>query len=55
MAKLLIDIERTHRKDKPINIEVVKIGSGFEINEILMYAIRAYIEEEKEKGRSNWT
>ena len=54
MAKLIIDIKRTHRKREPINIENVKIGNDFKIDEALLYALQAVIDEENErKERKN--
>lgn len=49
MAKLIIDIKRTHRKREPINIEIVKICNDFKIDEALLYALQAVIDEEKEQ------
>lgn len=49
MAKLIIDIKRTHRKREPINIEIVKIGNDFKIDEALLYALQAVIDEENER------
>lgn len=49
MAKLIIDIKRTHRKCEPINIEIVKIGKDFKIDEVLLYALQAVIDEENER------
>lgn len=49
MAKLIIDIKRTHRKHEPINIEIVKIGNDFKIDEALLYALQAVIDEENER------
>ena len=49
MAKLIIDIKRTHRKREPINIEIVKIGNDFKIDEVLLYALQAVIDEENKR------
>ena len=49
MAKLIIDIKRTRRKREPINIEIVKIGNDFKIDEVLLYALQAVIDEEDER------
>ena len=49
MAKLIIDIKRTRRKREPINIEIVKIGNDFKIDEALLYALQAVIDEENER------
>ena len=49
MAKLIIDIKRTHRKREPINIEIVKIGNDFKIDEALLYALQAVIDEENKR------
>ena len=49
MAKLIIDIKRTHRKREPINIEIVKIGNDFKIDEALLYALQAVIDEDNER------
>ena len=49
MAKLIIDIKRTHRKREPINIEIIKIGNDFKIDEVLLYALQAVIDEENER------
>ena len=49
MAKLIIDIKRTKRKHDPINIEIVKIGNDFKIDEALLYALQAVIDEENER------
>ena len=49
MAKLIIDIKRTHRKHEPIDIEIVKIGVDFKIDEALLYALQAVIDEENER------
>ena len=49
MVKLIIDIKRTHRKRDPINIEIVKIGNDFKIDEALLYALQAVIDEENER------
>ena len=49
MAKLIIDIKRTRRKREPINIEILKIGNDFKIDEVLLYALQAVIDEENER------
>lgn len=49
MAKLIIDIKRTHRKHEPIDIEIVKIGADFKIDEALLYAIKSVIDEENHR------
>ena len=49
MVKLIIDIKRTHCKYEPINIEIVKIGADFKIDEALLYALQAVIDEENER------
>lgn len=49
MAKLIIDIKRTHRKHEPIDIEIVKIGADFKIDEALLYALQSVIDEDNER------
>ena len=53
MTKLIIDIKRTHCKYEPINIEIVKIGADFKIDEALLYALQAVIDEENEQKEIN--
>lgn len=60
MAKLIIDIKRTKRKHDPVHIEIIKIGNDFKIDEVLLYALQAVIDEENERkevirGKTNKT
>ena len=55
MVKLIIDIKRTHRKREPINIEIVKVGNDFKIDEALLYALQAVIDIENERKELKMT
>lgn len=47
MAKVIIDITKTNRKNKPLDIEIITVQG--DTKEILLLALKAVFDYEKEK------